>query len=125
MAPESILRKGTGLPSDCWAFGVTLYEMSTMNLLLCDPADPGNLTKIFGITLRSRKHGLPIDAAFAQQRPALASIIRRLMVYDCTKRLDMHACLQDAFFSGVDMARMRRKQAGVPDDPLVVHIVRY
>jgi hypothetical protein len=94
--------------------GVLLYEIATMKLLLCDPTDIGNLTKIFTITLTSRNKGLPLPPAFVSERPLLVALIKQLMAFDAGARLGMRAAMAHAFMAGVDLQKLRTKQLPVP-----------
>jgi serine/threonine protein kinase len=114
MPPEAISKKGVGLSGDAWSLGVLLFEMATMKLLMCDTADPGNLSKIFTTTLFSRSKGLPIPPSFTAARPALSSLITALMAFEGTKRVSMAGCLAHPFLAGVHMHLLRSKRLPVP-----------
>jgi serine/threonine protein kinase len=117
MAPEGILKKGMNLSGDSWAYAVTLYELLTGQCLFNDPAFPGDLSKIFLRVLTSKNKGIPFKPGFEEKYPKFASLLKKLLGFDSSKRWTMAQARSDEFFEGVDWNALSQLRLPTPYSP--------
>ncbi|EPR59439.1 AGC kinase [Toxoplasma gondii TgCatPRC2] len=109
LAPESITRRGHGLPVDWWALGILLFEMLAGHPPFVDENPLGIYRKII-----AGKIEFPRSFDYAAK-----SLVKRLLTHDPLKR---YGCLKDGaedvknhkFFKGIDWVKCYNKNIRAP-----------
>mmetsp|Transcript_31324 Transcript_31324/g.75754 ORF Transcript_31324/g.75754 Transcript_31324/m.75754 type:complete len:1421 (-) Transcript_31324:82-4344(-) len=115
VAPEIITNAGHNRSVDCWAFGVTLYEMIEGE----NPFFFDGMSQVDLYDAICNEEHYPMQ----ESRPsALVSLVSRLLEKDPTKRLGMLAdgindILRHPWFEGMDVEQLRTGEVPPPSKP--------
>jgi len=108
VAPEMILNVGHNGAADCWALGIVIYEMvSGMNPFFYEDIDNVELFRSIvedeGVVLNEKNH--------SQQ---VRKLVDGLLEKDPDKRLDAKGVLSHAWFEGLSLKWLRKRQIRAP-----------
>jgi len=111
VAPEIVLNVGHNGGADCWALGIVIFEMiSGENPFFYDDIDQVELYRSIcedvGLQLDDKKHSRQVR-----------KLVDKLLAKDPNKRLDAKGVLEQPWFEGLSLKRLRRRQVRAPYIP--------
>lgn len=108
VAPELILNVGHNGAADIWAMGIVIYEMvSGMNPFFYDGID--NI-ELFQLIVQDKGEALDEKNHSRQVR----KLVENLLMKDPDKRLDAKGILNHAWFEGLSLKHLRKRQIRAP-----------
>jgi len=108
VSPEIVLNVGHNGGADCWALGIVIFEMiSGENPFFYDDIDQVELYRSIcedvGLQLDDKKHSRQVR-----------KLVDKLLTKDPNKRLDAKGVLEQPWFEGLSLKRLRRRQVRAP-----------